>query len=116
MYPYLSCVSLAKFVPNTIGQAPDGGQEGGSQPTDSRVLNRRVFLAPALPIEQGKKHAADVKKLLPILDIGSHINAPVQAPPTVEATYERRLIAVACMRLLGRPQSSGVWQSNQWQQ
>ena len=35
-------------------QAPDGGQEGGSQPTDSSVSNRRVFLAPALPIDETK--------------------------------------------------------------
>jgi len=35
-------------------QAPDGGQEGGSQPTESSVSNRRVFLAPALPIDKGK--------------------------------------------------------------
>ena len=36
-------------------QAPDGGKEGGSQPTDSSVINRRLFLAPALPINQGEK-------------------------------------------------------------
>jgi hypothetical protein len=35
-------------------QAPDGGKEGGSQPTDSSVINRRVFLAPALPIDETK--------------------------------------------------------------
>ena len=35
-------------------QAPDGCQEGGSQPTDISVINRRVFLAPALPIDETK--------------------------------------------------------------
>jgi hypothetical protein len=50
-------------------QAPDGGKEGGSQPTESSVINRRVFLAPALPIDQRKNDDADVKKLLPTLDI-----------------------------------------------
>jgi hypothetical protein len=32
-------------------QAPDGGQEGGSQPTESSRSNRRLFLAPALPMD-----------------------------------------------------------------
>ena len=32
-------------------QAPDGPQEGGSQPTDISVINRRLFLAPALPMD-----------------------------------------------------------------
>ena len=62
-------------------QAPDGGKEGGTQPTDSSVINRRVFLAPALPIDKRKNYDADVKKSLPTLDIGSHINATLQAPP-----------------------------------
>jgi transposase len=35
-------------------QAPDGCQEGGSPPTDSSVINRRLCLAPALPIDQGE--------------------------------------------------------------
>src|SRR5262245_37166065 len=30
-------------------QAPDGGTEGGSQPTELSVSNRRVLLAPTLP-------------------------------------------------------------------
>ena len=70
-------------------QAPDGGKEGGSQPTDISVINRRVFLAPALPIDKGEKYDADVKKLLPTLDIGSHINAGVKLLP--EAGAERTL-------------------------
>ena len=32
-------------------QAPDGRQEGGSPPTDSSVSTRRLFLAPALPMD-----------------------------------------------------------------
>ena len=35
-------------------QAPDGCTEGGSQPTAISVINRRVFLAPALPIDETK--------------------------------------------------------------
>ena len=38
-----------------LRQAPDGCKEGGSQPTDISVINRRVLLAPALPIEQREK-------------------------------------------------------------
>src|SRR6267154_2252434 len=47
-----------------LRQAPDGGKEGGNQPTHISVINRRVLLAPALPIKKGKKYDADVKKLL----------------------------------------------------
>ena len=32
-------------------QAPDGRTEGGTQPTESSVINRRIFLAPALPMD-----------------------------------------------------------------
>ena len=35
-------------------QAPDGCTYGGTQPTAIRVLNRRVFLAPALPRDETK--------------------------------------------------------------
>jgi hypothetical protein len=38
-----------------------------------------LLLAPALPMAKGKKNA-DVKKWLPTLDIGSHINARIQSP------------------------------------
>jgi hypothetical protein len=65
------------------------------------VINRRVFLAPALPIEQGKKHDADVKKLLPTLDIGSHINARHELLPKAGATQERTLLAVSSTALFG---------------
>ena len=40
-------------------------------------------------LDQGKKHEADVKKLLPTLDIGSHSNAGRQAPPIAAAMQER---------------------------
>src|SRR5262245_56848116 len=75
-------------------QAPDGGKEGGSQPTDISVINRRVLLAPAHPIDKRKNYDADVKKWLPTLDIGSHINARGQA--RLAAGAQRRLAAVAC--------------------
>jgi hypothetical protein len=52
---------------------------------DISVLNRRVFLAPALPIAQRKNEEADVKKLLPTLDIGSHINAGHELLPKAGA-------------------------------
>jgi transposase len=44
-------------------QAPDGGQEGGTQPTASSVLNRRVFLAPALPRDKRTKLCCGRKKV-----------------------------------------------------
>ena len=34
-------------------QAPDGGQEGGRQPTESSRITRRLFLAPSLPRPRG---------------------------------------------------------------
>jgi hypothetical protein len=64
------------------------------------VINRRVLLAPALPIDQGEKNEADVKKLLPTLDIGSHINASLQPLRVAEA--KRRLPAVGCKALFGQ--------------
>ena len=42
------------LVPS-MRQAPDGGKEGGTQPTDISVINRRVLLAPALPIDETKE-------------------------------------------------------------
>ena len=69
-------------------QAPDGGKEGGTQPTDSSVINRRSYWLRLFRETKGKNDDADVKKLLPTLDIGSHINARLQPPP--EAAAERR--------------------------
>jgi hypothetical protein len=37
-----------------LRQAPDEGKEGGTQPTDSSRINRRLFLAPALPMHRVK--------------------------------------------------------------
>src|SRR4051794_35071019 len=68
---------------------------------DISVINRRVFLAPALPIDKRKNDDADVKKLLPTLDIGSHINARRQARLKAGARHERTLAAVACTPWLG---------------
>ena len=42
---------------------------------------------------KGKNYDADVKKLLPTLDIGSHINARFQARRVAEGRDERRLLA-----------------------
>jgi len=92
---------IGTLVPR-MRQAPDGGKEGGSQPTDISVINRRVLLAPALPIDKRKNYDADVKKLLPTLDIGSHINAAAQARLKAGARHERTLAAVACSRLFGQ--------------
>ena len=46
-------------------QAPDGCKEGGSQPTDISVINRRVFLAPPLPIDKREKSGCRRKKVAP---------------------------------------------------
>jgi len=70
-------------------QAPDGGKEGGSQPTESSRINRRLFLAPPLFMHKGAHNTEDLKKLFPTLDIGSHSNASLQLLP--EAGAERRL-------------------------
>jgi transposase IS116/IS110/IS902 family protein len=37
-------------------QAPDGRKEGGSQPTKSSRINRRLLLAPTLPMHRGEKN------------------------------------------------------------
>ena len=42
--------------------APDGYKEGGSQPTESSRINRRVFLAPALPMDEVKQDEEKAKK------------------------------------------------------
>jgi hypothetical protein len=38
-------------------QAPDGRKEGGSQPTESSTINRRLFLAPALLMHEGSTNS-----------------------------------------------------------
>jgi hypothetical protein len=70
-------------------QAPDGGKEGGTQPTESSVINRRSYWLRLFRETQGKNDDADVKKWLPTLDLGSHINASLQRLP--EAGAERTL-------------------------
>jgi hypothetical protein len=69
--------------------APDGHTSGGTQPTDISVINRRVFLAPALPMPRGQTHHDDLPKVLPTLDIGSHRNA--RHEPLLEAGAQRTL-------------------------
>ena len=71
------------------------------------MINRRVLLAPALPRDKRKNDDADVKKLLPTLDIGSHINAAAQ--PRLKAGAQRTLEGVGCSRLFG-------WDLGSWTQ
>jgi len=47
--------------------APDGGTEGGSQPTASRRINRRLFLAPTLLRREGHKTTGRPKKSCSLL-------------------------------------------------
>jgi hypothetical protein len=49
-------------------QAPDGRKQGGSHPTDSRRINRRILLAPALLMPGGKNHHENLKKSLATLE------------------------------------------------
>jgi hypothetical protein len=69
-----------------VRQAPDGRKEGGSQPTDISKINRRHYWLRLFQGAKVQRYYADLKKLLPTLDIGSHINAGPQAPPMAEAT------------------------------
>ena len=48
-----------------VRQAPDGCKEGGTQPTDSSRINRRLFLAPPLFMRKGANNDADPKKVVP---------------------------------------------------
>ena len=48
----------------SVRQAPDGGQEGGTQPPESRRITRRFFLAPPLLMHGGQQHDADRKKVV----------------------------------------------------
>src|SRR5262249_57604881 len=43
-------------------QAPDGRKEGGSQSTDISRINRRLFLAPPLPMHAGQKDEEHAKE------------------------------------------------------
>ena len=44
-------------------QAPDGRKEGGTPSTESSRINRRVFLAPPLPMENMTKRTARMQKM-----------------------------------------------------
>jgi hypothetical protein len=64
-------------------------------------MNRRIFLAPPLPMHRGQKHHDDLNKLLPTLDMGSHSNAAAQPLPEAAARDERTLEAVGRSTGLG---------------
>jgi hypothetical protein len=53
--PAAACRGVARSRGPRARQAPDGGQEGGSQPPASRRSNRRLFRAPPLPMYGGQK-------------------------------------------------------------
>jgi transposase len=78
-----------------VRQAPDGRQSGGTQPPDSSRINRRLFLAPALPMDTVPTRAAKCRQpdanFYPALDIGSHINATPQLLLEAGARHERTL-------------------------
>jgi hypothetical protein len=48
-----------------LRQAPDGCKEGGSQPTDSSRINRRLLLAPPLFMHKGENNDEDLTKVVP---------------------------------------------------
>ena len=45
-------------------QAPDGCKEGGTQPTESSRINRRLFLDPPLFMHKGENNDEDLNKVL----------------------------------------------------
>jgi hypothetical protein len=67
--------------------APDGRPYGGNQPTDIRRINRRLILAPALPLTKGTRRKNMEKHRQATLDLGSHTNAGPE--PLPEAGAER---------------------------
>ena len=69
---------------------------------DSSVLNRRYYWLRLFRETKGKNEDADVKKWLPTLDIGSHINASFQPRLEAGARHEQRLEGVGCRRLFGQ--------------
>jgi len=74
-----------------VRQAPDGRKEGGTQPTDISKINRRHYWLRLFQCAKVQRYYEDLKKLLPTLDIGSHINASLQRLPKAGATKERGL-------------------------
>jgi hypothetical protein len=83
-----------------VRPAPDGRKEGGSQPTDSSRINRRLFLAPPLPMYGGQKHHDDLKKSCSQL-LTLEVIADARRQARREAGAQRTLYAVACKRFIG---------------
>jgi hypothetical protein len=83
-------------------QAPDGHKSGGHEPMDISRINRRIDWLRLFPSTKGKQHHENLKKLLPTLDIGSHINARHQARRAVGASHKSTLYTVAWMPWLGQ--------------
>ena len=77
-------------------QAPDGGKEGGSQPTDTSRINRRLLLAPPLPMYGGQKHHDDLKKSCSQL-----LTLEVIATLAVSYGQNASVLAVSSTGLLG---------------
>src|SRR5262249_45837915 len=69
-------------------QAPDGGKSGGNQPPGSQRDHPSSLRVPTLPMDTWlkEKRRQTSEKLLPTLDIGSHINAAPQPRPEACAT------------------------------
>ena len=53
VYPSTACRAPEGILGPRVRQAPDGGKEGGSQPTDSSRITRRILLAPTLLRHKG---------------------------------------------------------------
>jgi hypothetical protein len=53
-YPSPVCRDPLSILGPRVRQAPDGGTEGGTQPTESSRSTRRVFRAPPLPMPAGQ--------------------------------------------------------------
>ena len=62
--PSTACRDPLGIREPSVRQAPDGGQEGGTQPPESRRITRRFFLAPPLLMHDGQQHDADRKKVV----------------------------------------------------
>src|SRR5262249_438368 len=81
-------------------QAPDGGKSGGNQPPGPPRGHPSSLRVPTLPMDTWlkEKRRQTSEKLLPTLDIGSHINAQAHLLP--EAGAQRTLEAVGCSGLI----------------
>jgi hypothetical protein len=85
-------------------QAPDGGQYGGHQPTESRRIHRRLLLAPVFPMHRGQKDHENLKICCHLLT--SEVIADARCQPLPEAGAERTLLAVGCTPWFGEPRPS----------